>query len=638
MTLNIQLIFVFDGPGVPAKRGRNGGRKIDYERLRLLKQLLRCFGIPYQEAPGEAEAECARLQILGLVDAVWSQDSDCLMFGCSLWIHDDRVAKEKGSMNRSKENTKKNDRSIRVVRARDMKEKLNLDREGLVLFAMLVGGDYHATGLPGCGAGTALKAVKDGNLAQALCSCRNQRDCLEWSFRLAAFLQTRARARNLAIPANFPDYKILQKYYRPKVTSDELLKANKSLELATARPIDQHRLLEVTSSRFNIWGRLYLNWVGPVLLTRSLSQRDTSHPKENLHDIRLTKQRANKSEEFMAFRSLERKITFSPFGITALRRDDFEGGEREGMWEGKRDVPFDSTHRVECDYFPAFWLQKVFPPDCLNAPPPAPQQKPPKRKAQTTVCIDDESSASPAKKKFKSQKHGQVAQSPHPSELYQHEPKESRTPALNASSTQTQKPQSYHQWNKAAHSTPPRPHAQRKATTMPCEVVDLSDLDDDLALRLPPAQRYRGLSSLRKSLSHIVDLGSPESSADESEELSHAIHLSMQSQRTHGAPDDTTVPGSLSMPRTPRDDQKQSNPLASLQSATDVSLRGTEDKAISVHTDCTAVMKELDQIRAARLRHFASSHNDTLRRLSPSVDVPSSTIVEAADCIDLTEN
>jgi hypothetical protein len=37
--------------------------------------MLRCFGIPFHEAPGEAEAEaeCARLQILGLVDAVWSQ-------------------------------------------------------------------------------------------------------------------------------------------------------------------------------------------------------------------------------------------------------------------------------------------------------------------------------------------------------------------------------------------------------------------------------------------------------------------------------------------------------------------------------------------------------------------------------------
>jgi len=76
LQLNIQLIFVFDGPGRPWKHGRRGQGKIDYRARDLLKEMLRCFGIPYHEAPGEAEAECARLQILGLVDAVWSQDSD----------------------------------------------------------------------------------------------------------------------------------------------------------------------------------------------------------------------------------------------------------------------------------------------------------------------------------------------------------------------------------------------------------------------------------------------------------------------------------------------------------------------------------------------------------------------------------
>lgn len=70
-----------------------GGAKIDYEARKLLKELLRHFGIPYHEAPGEAEAECARLQQLRIVDAVWSQDSDTSIFGCDFLIRDDRVAK-----------------------------------------------------------------------------------------------------------------------------------------------------------------------------------------------------------------------------------------------------------------------------------------------------------------------------------------------------------------------------------------------------------------------------------------------------------------------------------------------------------------------------------------------------------------
>jgi Holliday junction resolvase YEN1 len=270
LTRTIQLIFVFDGPGIPWKRGRRGGGKIDYRQRDLLKEVLNCFGIPYQEAPGEAEAECARLQILGIVDAVWSQDSDCLMFGCSFWIHDDRVAKQQGNKDRSKENTKKSDKNVRIVRAKDIKDRLNMDREGFVLFAMLAGGDYNTVGLRGCGTATALSAAREGTLAHSLCLCRNQKDCVEWSYRLAAFFLAKPRTRSLEIPANFPDYKILQKYYKPKVTSDEDLLAKQRLDLTVPRPIQEHKLLQVTSERFNIWGRLYMNWVGPVLLSRSL--------------------------------------------------------------------------------------------------------------------------------------------------------------------------------------------------------------------------------------------------------------------------------------------------------------------------------------------------------------------------------
>lgn len=72
LRLNVQLLFVNDGPKRPWKRNKRGGGLLDRTLLELTRKLFRQLKVPYHEAPGEAEAECARLQALGVVDAVWS--------------------------------------------------------------------------------------------------------------------------------------------------------------------------------------------------------------------------------------------------------------------------------------------------------------------------------------------------------------------------------------------------------------------------------------------------------------------------------------------------------------------------------------------------------------------------------------
>ncbi|GME25715.1 Flap structure-specific endonuclease [Neofusicoccum parvum] len=128
LKLNIRLLFIFDGPSRPWKKGKTAGM-IKFKDIALLRRVLDLLRVPHHRAPAEAEAECARLQQEGIVDAVWSEDSDSLMFGCTFLIRNYR----------DKDKNKKSDTHVRVHRARDILEQKKLDREGLVLFAMLSG-------------------------------------------------------------------------------------------------------------------------------------------------------------------------------------------------------------------------------------------------------------------------------------------------------------------------------------------------------------------------------------------------------------------------------------------------------------------------------------------------------------------
>ncbi|KAF2159574.1 hypothetical protein M409DRAFT_60648 [Zasmidium cellare ATCC 36951] len=139
--LNIQLLFVYDGLRKPgqSRRGDRGGGKVDKECIRLLNRMFDLLKVPYHQAPGEAEAECAKLQRLGIVDAVWSDDGDSFMFGCNTLI---KAQRAHGELVKD---------HIRVYKADAMAEKLDFDADSLVLFALLAGGDYDPTGLRGCG-------------------------------------------------------------------------------------------------------------------------------------------------------------------------------------------------------------------------------------------------------------------------------------------------------------------------------------------------------------------------------------------------------------------------------------------------------------------------------------------------------
>lgn len=213
--LNCQLVFVNDGPQRPKKRGKavHGQNEYGTENLQELLQELGCV---WHKAPGEAEAECVELQRLGLVDVVWSEDGDSLMFGASALFRFKYKQTAKGEK-------KKDNWKVRVYRTADIEQQYPcLTREGLVLFAVLVGADYDKQGLKNIGAEQAIRAAKNG-LGALLCKASDEGTLSAWRERLQRFLI--AIRSKVEVPKDFPGADVVRNYYRPVVSSEQELRA-----------------------------------------------------------------------------------------------------------------------------------------------------------------------------------------------------------------------------------------------------------------------------------------------------------------------------------------------------------------------------------------------------------------------------
>lgn len=239
----------------------------------MAKQLLKQFGYPIHLAPGEAEAECALLQREGIVDAVLSEDVDTLMFGSGITIR-----------NWSPEKSGKTPTHVNVYDAVETKDgPSGLDREGMILVALMSGGDYVPEGIPGCGPKTACEAAKAG-FGRDLCSIppNDKRAMAEWRERLQHELKTnesrlfKRKHGALKIPEDFPRIDILGYYTHPAISSQAGLTKLKD-SINWDRSLDLSGLREFTHDAFD-WVKLegakhFIRSLAPSLLVRQLRIR-----------------------------------------------------------------------------------------------------------------------------------------------------------------------------------------------------------------------------------------------------------------------------------------------------------------------------------------------------------------------------
>lgn len=265
LACSITPIFVFDGPSKPAfKRNKRSGLGGGGQTA-AAKHLIKLFGLPIHQAPGEAEAECALLQQSGVVDAVLSEDVDTIMFGCTRTLRG-WTAEGRGS------STGPTHVTIYETPADKTDAIGGLGRSGLVLVALMSGGDYNPGGVPGCGIKLACEIARAG-FGDRLC-CLDAEDWVsvaQWRSALRHELQTneggffRTRHKALKIPDTFPDLEVLRHYTHPAVSSREAID-RLAQQINKDASMDLVGLREFVKKTFD-----WTNYDGAVKLIRVLS-------------------------------------------------------------------------------------------------------------------------------------------------------------------------------------------------------------------------------------------------------------------------------------------------------------------------------------------------------------------------------
>jgi DNA excision repair protein ERCC-5 len=191
------------------KRDRRDADEVTQTMIQECQALLRHFGLPYITAPMEAEAQCAELVRLGLVDGIVTDDSDIFLFGGT------RIYKN--MFNAAK--------YVECYLSSDLEKEFLLDRRKLVRFAHLLGSDY-TEGIPGVGPVTALEILTDFQDLEEfktwtdrvqLARPQNLEDQLSTPFR-RKFRKT--VQKKLFLPSGFPDTRVDEAYLYPEVDSN----------------------------------------------------------------------------------------------------------------------------------------------------------------------------------------------------------------------------------------------------------------------------------------------------------------------------------------------------------------------------------------------------------------------------------
>ncbi|KAG5725110.1 Flap endonuclease GEN like protein [Termitomyces sp. T112] len=262
-------LFVFDGPKRPEwKRGK----KIDRSGHKLIpgmKAIVEAFGFEWRTAPGEAEAELAYLNRIGVIDGVLSDDVDNFLFGATTVIRNpsNNLSGNRSNpvLNAAGKDDKNHTKVYCISEITDYPD-IRLTRGGMILIGLMSGGDYHQGGLNRCGTKIAHGLAKCGfgdtlfQAAQSMTREQLKTFLIAWRHELCHELRTDSQGHvgkkhpSLAnsVTSDFPDIDILLSYTNP-ITSESMGCPADTLRLTWSKEPDLGKLASTCEFYFE-WG------------------------------------------------------------------------------------------------------------------------------------------------------------------------------------------------------------------------------------------------------------------------------------------------------------------------------------------------------------------------------------------------
>jgi flap endonuclease-1 len=147
--------------------------KVTPQHVKECQELLDCLGVPWINAPSEAEAQCAELVKGGLAFGVASEDMDTLTFGAPVMLRNVTVSEAKKL-------------PIKEFRLDETLKGLGLTMDQFIDMCILLGCDYCET-VKGVGPMRALSLVKQYSSIEAILSSLevDKRPPEDWPYRKA---------------------------------------------------------------------------------------------------------------------------------------------------------------------------------------------------------------------------------------------------------------------------------------------------------------------------------------------------------------------------------------------------------------------------------------------------------------------